>query len=197
MQPVCTSALQLIWADTVETFHEQVAELAGKKRPLCKRIVQAESGIALQSLHRSGDDRHIFHSGLLQRSAEEANIVRRTAAAAGLGHDDRALMRIVLSGFQLAHHLSDDNQGRVAGIVVDILQSLVNCVLFRRIDDHHIVAACRHRSLQQPEVDRAHLRHQDGVVLPHFLCKRNGLLYRRADGSGGMVLFTDSDGRDQ
>ena len=60
-------------------------------------------------------------------------------------------------------------QGRVAGVVVDVLQPLVHHCLPLIVQLHHIVAFQLKHLLEHPEVDGEHLGHQDGVFFLHLL----------------------------
>ena len=59
-------------------------------------------------------------SGFFECAADKSDVVRRTAAASGLAHEDGRVVEIILSGQQGIHDLSDDDQGRVAGVIVYI-----------------------------------------------------------------------------
>lgn len=63
--------------------------------------------------------------GLLQRAANEADIVAGAAAAAGLRHGDGETICVVFSGQNGAHDLADDRDGGEAGVVIDVFQARV------------------------------------------------------------------------
>ena len=85
-----------------------------------------EAGIALDTRQVQGDDRDLLHVCLLQGTADEADIVRRTASTAGLTHDNGGLVQVIFAGQQCFHNLTDYQQGRIAGIVVDIFQTYIH-----------------------------------------------------------------------
>ena len=68
------------------------------------------------------------------------NVVRSTAAAARLGDDERRFMQIIFAAVQRVHHLADGEQRRVAGIVVDIFQTLIHNLTAARLENLHVVA---------------------------------------------------------
>ena len=80
-----------------------------------------EAGIALDARQVQGNDGNLFHIGFFQGTADEAYVIGGTAAASCLGHDDGGSVQIVFSRLQGLHNLTDDQEGRVAGIIVDIL----------------------------------------------------------------------------
>ena len=197
MQPVGASLFLLVGADPVETFHEQIAELYCVKHAKEQGQVHLESRIGLQPLYGSGDDRHMVKTCLFQRAAEESHIVGGPAAAACLGHDDGGAAQVIFAAGKLRHHLTDDNEGRVAGVIVDIFQSQVHCLVFRRVYHHKAVAGRIESRSHDVEMDRTHLRAEDRIGLPHVLCEDNRL------NSGGVYLtrcfvrIADADGGDQ
>ena len=68
-----------------------------------------------------GDHGDLCHTCTFQGSADKADIVGGTAAAAGLAHEHGRLVEVIFSGQQSLHDLSHDDQGRIAGIIVYIL----------------------------------------------------------------------------
>ena len=51
---------------------------------------------------------------------QQMDVVGSTAAAAGLGDDQRGVIQIIFAAVQRVQELANDQQGRIAGIVVDI-----------------------------------------------------------------------------
>ena len=98
----------------------------------------------------------------------EADIVRCTASATGLAHDDGCLVQVIFTGQQSFHDLTYYQQGRIAGIIVNIFQTHIHRVLVIVVQYHEIVTAGIERRLQDLKVDRGHLRTDDGVVLTHL-----------------------------
>ena len=130
-----------------------------------------KAGIALDTCQVQGDDRDLLHVCLLQGTADEADIVRRTASATGLAHDNGGLVQVIFAGQQCFHNLTDYQQGRIAGIVVDILQTHIYSlftVIFQNLD---LVAKGADGWFDQIKVDGGHLRAEQGVVLLHLFGK--------------------------
>lgn len=65
-------------------------------------------------------------SGLLQRQTDKGHIVGGTASAAGLGHEDSELVGVILTREDSIHDLSDGDEGRIAGVVVDKLEAHIH-----------------------------------------------------------------------
>ena len=152
-----------------------------------------EAGIALDTRQVQGDDRDLLHVCLLQGTADEADIVRCTASATGLAHDNSGLVQVIFAGQQSLHDLSDYQQGRIAGIVVNVFQTYIHGVFVVIVQYDKIVTAGIERRLQDLKVDRGHLRTDDGVVLTHFFGKRYLLNSGRTDGAVLAQLLTDTD----
>ena len=67
--------------------------------------------------------------------------------------------------------LADDQQSGVAGVVVDVLQTLVHDAPVIGGEHIHLISGVLQQLLHHAEVDREHLGHQEGVLLLHFLGK--------------------------
>ena len=154
VNPVCRSLLLLIRTHPVDTFHHDITELRCIAETNRKIRCDLEARIFLQTAQVNRDDRNLRHIGLLQRTADKSDVVRSTAAAAGLAHDDSHFVQVILAGEQRLHNLSDYHQRRIAGIIVDVFQSDINR-LFVVVRKHfQIVSGCVERRLQNREVDR-------------------------------------------
>ena len=106
-----------------------------------------EAGIALDTRQVQGDDRDLLHVCFLQGTADEADIVRRTASATGLAHDNGGLVQVIFAGQQSFHDLSDYKQGGIAGIVVNVFQTYIHGVLVVIVQYDEIVTAGIERRL--------------------------------------------------
>ena len=58
-----------------------------------------------------------------QRLAQQMDVVGGTAAAAGLGDEQGRVVEVVLAAVQRIEELADDQQRRIAGVVVDVFQA--------------------------------------------------------------------------
>ena len=67
-----------------------------------------------------------------QRLADERDVVGRAAATARLRDDDRKLVRVVFTRHDRFHDLARDQDGRIADIVVHILETRVHCPMIDR-----------------------------------------------------------------
>ena len=132
-------------------------------------------------------------SGFLQRAADKADVVGCTAAASGLADDDCQMIGVIIAGEDSVHDLSDNDEGRVAGVVVYIFQSHIHglpVVVRKHLDLITGSLECR---LQKLEVDRRHLGAEDCVSLAHLLGKRHFLNRSRTDGTLGVFLLPHAD----
>ena len=93
-------------------------------------------------------------SGFLQSTADKTDIVGRAAAAPGLADDNRQMIGVIISGKDGVHNLSDNDQRRLAGIIVYIFKPHVHglTVVVRK---HFDLVSCGSESgLQKFEMDR-------------------------------------------
>ena len=88
--------------------------------------VREKPGIFLQTGQIHRDHRHKGQVRLFQRLAQQVDVVGGPAAAAGLGDEQGHLVGVIAAVLDGVDQLSDDQQGGVAGVVVDIFQPLVH-----------------------------------------------------------------------
>ena len=112
--------------------------------------------------------------------AEKMNIVAGPAAAAGLGDKQGDLVGVVAPVLDGVHELPDDQQSGVAGVVVDIFQTLVHHGPAVVVQLVHMVAFQLQQLAEHPEVDGQHLGHEDGVLLLHFLGEKE---------AAGLIIY--------
>ena len=110
--------------------------------------------------------------GFFQSTADKSDIVGRTAAASGLGDNHCQMVCIIFSGENRVHDLPDDHQGWIAGVVVDIFQSYIDCVFIIIWKNFNLIAGCAEGRFNQVEVNRRHLRAEDRILLLHLFRKR-------------------------
>ena len=65
--------------------------------------------------------------------------------------------------------LSNDQQGRVTGVVVDIFEALVHNAPVVGGEHVYLVALALQQLLHHAEVDGQHLGHEEGILLLHLL----------------------------
>ncbi|MPN58783.1 hypothetical protein SDC9_206497 [bioreactor metagenome] len=78
-------------------------------------------------------------------------------------------MGIVASVFHRVDELADDQQGGVAGVVVDVFEALVHNAPVVGVEHVDFIALVFQNTLEHGKVHRQHLGHQEGVFLLHFL----------------------------
>ncbi len=185
VQLVRTALRHLVWAHAVQAFHQQVSDDQRLDGAVQQRRRRGEAGVVLDALRGDGDDRDLRVSGVDQRLADQSEVVGRTAHAAGLRDGERGVVRIVLAFQDRVDELSDHHDGRVAGVVVDVFEAGLHVFAAGVLEDVELVAAGADDGFHQREVDRAHLRGDDGVVLPHALAERDAVRVFR---HGGRVV---------
>ena len=187
MKGVGGTLLFFIGTHPVQAAHEQVAVDDTAKRGEQKAGGELEALVGLHAVGVQGDDRDMPQSRLVQRPADEAHVVARPAAAAGLGHHHGQLVRVVFPGKHRVHDLSHHGDGGKAGVVVHEFQTHVDggaVVVGKHFD---VIAVLFEDRLQQVKVNGAHLGGEDGVAgLVHFLGELRPVV------GGGLGLGADA-----
>ena len=111
-------------------------------------------------------------AALAQGLADECDVVGGTAAAAGLADNHGRLGQIVPTALDSLHYLTRYQNRRVANVIVHIAQTGLDGVVIGRGQQLQVIAGTAEHLFDQVEVDRRHLRAQDGVaLLAHLLGK--------------------------
>ena len=145
---------QLIGAHAVDAAHHDIAKDNGIGGTGDQLQVELESGIFLEAGHVDRDDRDLSHACLCQGAADKADVIGRTAAAAGLGHQNSCPVKIVFAGIKSFHDLAHDEEGRIAGVIVDIFEAEVDSPAVIVGQDDQVVAAGIDRRFEQVKMDR-------------------------------------------
>ena len=132
---------------------------------------ELKAGVLFQSRQAEGDHRHIAVACLLQRFSQEGDIVGCPAAAAGLELHHGHLVGIVLTGIERLHQLADDQDGRVAGVVMDVLEAGLGDLRAGGLQNLNLIPVCTQDTRNHPEVHGKHGGDENGVVLFHLLGK--------------------------
>ena len=102
-----------------------------------------------------------------------------TAATAGLGDEQGGVIQIVLAAVQRIQKLTDDQQSRVAGVVVDVFQAQLCHGAAAVAQDLALVAVVAQGVFQQPELGNGHVGDEDGVGLLHLRGKFGIIVFHR------------------
>ena len=92
MHGICGTFDFFIRTHTVETTHENIAEDRTVQTTHHKTVADFKSRIFLKTAQIDGDDRDLFHVCLFQCTADKADIIAGTAAAACLGNQNGSLI---------------------------------------------------------------------------------------------------------
>ena len=170
MKGVGGTLLLLVGTHPVQAAHEQVAVDHAPQGGEQKTGGELEALVGLHAVGVQGDDWDMAKPRLVQRTADEAHVVARPAAAAGLGHHHGELVRVVFPGKHRVHDLPHHGDGGEAGVVVYEFQPHVDggaVVVGKHFD---VIAVLFENRFQQVKVNGAHLGGEDGVAgLVHFL----------------------------
>ena len=185
VQAVRRALLHLVRAHAVQALHEQVAEDQRLDGAVQQRGRHLEARIVLQALRGDRDDRDLRVTRVDQGLADQAEVVGGSAHAAGLRNRETHLVWIVFAFENRVDELSDDHDGRIAGVVVHVFEASLHVFARGVLEDVELVAAGADHRFDEGEVDRAHLRGDDRVVLLHVL---DELLTVRVTGHGRVVV---------
>ncbi len=164
--------VDLVGADLVGHVHDDVAVHHGVHRLADKGEGQLEAGVLLQTGQVDGYHGDVGHVRLLQGLAQQVDVVAGPAAAAGLGDEQAHLVGVIAAVLHRVDELADDQQGGVAGVVVDVFEALIHDAPVVGGEHIHLVALALQQLLHHAEVDGEHLGHQEGVLLLHLLGKK-------------------------
>ena len=106
-----------------------------------------------------------------QRLAQQLDVVGGTAAAARLGDKQGGMLQVILAAVQRVQKLADDQQGRVAGVVVDVLQALLRHLAAAVAQHLGLVPLAGQGGLHQAELGHGHVGDKDLMGLYHVLGK--------------------------
>ena len=107
------------------------------------------------------------------------------------------MVEVILSGEQGIHDLSDDDQRRVACVVVDVFQTDIDRISAVILEYLNVVSKCADCRLNQLKVDRRHLRAQERVVLLHLFGEDDTVVSARYDLALKVLLVADTKSGDQ
>ena len=185
----------LIRADPEEAAHEDVTELQGVEAVLNELGRDGKARVLLEADRVQGDDRYpVPVAGLGQGPPNEAHVVRGPTAAARLGDEEGRVVHVILARVNGRHELADHHHGRIAGIVVYVLEAVVDAGLSRNLRHDEIVACRLEGRGDDLEVNRGHLRSQNRIGLLHLLGERSADIVRGVQGPLLLLPVADAEG---
>ena len=108
------------------------------------------------------------------------------------------MIRVIIPGEYRFHNLPDRTDRRVAGIIVDIFQPQVFCLLValrQKFQIQIVLAQCRD---QQVKMDRGHIGDQDRVSFsPCFFRKKHTVMRAGLEVSVDTMFLAKADSCDQ
>ena len=129
-----------------------------------------ETGVVFQSLNGKRNDRNLRISRIAQALTQQCGVVRCSAHSAGLRDADCGLIGIRSTRHKFVNELTDDDDRRVAGVVVDVLQACFHGLTAGVLKDSNIEPRAPEQGLEEAEVDRRHLRGKNFISrIAHFL----------------------------
>ena len=158
---------------------EHVAVEDARQRTSGQRQGHLEAAVLLQTGEVQAGNGDLRVARLDQRLAQQMDVVGRTAAAAGLGDEQSRVVEVVLAAVQRIKELADDQQRRVAGIVVDVFQAQLRHSAAAVAKDLALVAVVLQRVPQQTELGDGHIGDEDGVGRLHLRGKFRIVVFHR------------------
>ena len=125
------SGNQFVRTDPVQNAHEDIAVENRHERLYDQFRSHLKAAVLLDALEGDAEHRDVPEAGFFHGPANEADVIRRTASASGLEHRHSASGLVISAGGQSADDLADDDDRRVARVVVHVLQAGVDCLAVR------------------------------------------------------------------
>ena len=188
---------------TAQTLHPQVYHLIGSALLVlvrCHLIAQGaqhvavedagqctagqrqghlEAAVLFQTREVQAGHRDLRIARLDQCLAQQMNVVGGTAATTGLGDEQGGVIQIILAAVQRIQKLTDDQQSRVAGVVVDVFQAQLCHGTAAVAQNFALVAVVTQGVLQQAELGNGHVGDEDGMGLLHLRSKFGIIVFHR------------------
>ena len=153
MESICTSGNGFIWSGGIEYTHENVTIYNGLHSFGHHWQSNGKSWVGLHTVCINRDNRNLRHTGFFQCTADKSDIVGSTAAAAGLAHKDSGAVQIIFAGQQCIHDLTDNDQRRIAGVIIYILKTYIHCVAVMVLQDLYVIAKSTDGRFDQVKMD--------------------------------------------
>ena len=172
----------------IEGAHDEIAveDGIGELQQKTERDLQPVPLLEARKVQREHGN---FGEFRLQRLADERDIVARAAPAARLRDHDRRMLGVVLPALQSVEVLPDDAERGIAGVVVDVLQALVDDGAPLVLQNFHFIAFEAHDVHQKIEMPREHIGDEDGVRRLHGGGKSGIIVCKIDDGSCLFLLL--------
>ena len=181
LQPLRSPSFQLIGLGLGPEGHQQVTVVDGSQSLPHEFQIHGHTAVLFQTGEVQAQHGDIAVARLFQSLPQQENIVGRPAAAAGLGDDKGSVVQIILAGIQCVQKLADDQQRRIAGVIMDVFQSQLRHPLAAVAQQFHLIAMVLHAGCQNAELHRCHIGNENFMGLFHVRCKPGiGLFHIRS-----------------
>ena len=188
-QRVGAAGHRLVGARAIEQLHQQIARDQGRNRIQQHLDGHVEAGIHLAGVvEGQRDDGDVVEPRIVQALADERDVVGCAAPAAGLRDDEGRFAHVVAPARGRFHDLTRHQDGRIADVVVDVLQARIHRAMIHGGQQLQIVTVGLEDGHQQLEMNRAHLRRQNRVGLAHLLGEFRARELSRAHIAIGLEL---------
>ena len=151
--------------------HDHVAVDDGEHGVFEQDFRELEAWVVLEADDVEREHRDVFQPGTFEGLAQERNVVRRTATAAGLRQEQSNLVGVIAVVHGAVEELTDGQLCRIAHVVVDVFDTGGDDIVTHGVEDVNLVALHGQELLDQTKMDRQHQRNEDGVRFLHFFCK--------------------------
>ena len=140
-QLLCRTLFDFIRACTVQALHKQVAIEQREYSVVQHSGRHLEARIRfIQLLECERDNRDMAQTRSLQRLANEADVVGCATAATCLGNDHSKFIGVITARCNRFHDLASNQDGRVANIVVHILQTSIHRSMVNRWQQFKVIS---------------------------------------------------------
>ena len=150
----------LIGSYPIQDIHQKIAIDKTHDSPLQKHHRDLEPGVLLYPVGIEGYYRDMGKSCVFQGLPQKCYVICCPAASSCLGDHDTGIISVVLSRFQSFNDLSHHNYGRIAGIIIDILQPFIYGLVVYGRQHNHLISRKVEGLLQKLKMDWGHFRSQ-------------------------------------
>ena len=158
-------AVNLVRAGAEQRLLQDIADGDGLEGLVQHLRRDGETGVGFNALSRQCDDGNLGVPSVDKPLAQEPSVVARATLTTRLGDPHGGAVRVGLPAQELADELADDDDGRVAGIVVDVLEAHLDAIVGGLLQQPHVVARHAQHRREQTHVDGRELGHEDLVAL--------------------------------
>ena len=168
LKPLRVARIELVWLGLRAQADEHVAVVQNGQQPAYRRERHREAASPLKAREVEADDRDVPVARLGEGLSQQVYVIRGAAAAAGLGDYQRRVLEVVPAGVERVEELAYDEQGGIAGVVVDVFEAQLADLAPAVFQKLAVIALLLHDRGHDAKLHRRHVRNQYLVRFLHL-----------------------------